>query len=158
MIHEFGPVYDEKSKILILGSFPSVKSREASFYYQHPQNRFWKVISALVSVPAPDTIAEQKAMLLKSNIAIWDVIYSCDINGSSDSSIKNVVPNEIEKVLNEADIEAVYANGGKAYELYTRYCFEQTNRKIIKLPSTSPANARYSLKKLMECWKKEISL
>jgi len=158
MIHEFEPVYDKKSRILILGSFPSVKSREASFYYQHPQNRFWKVISALVGVPAPETIEEQRALLLKSNIAIWDVIYSCDINGSSDSSIKNVVPNEIEKVLNEADIEGVYANGGKADELYTRYCFKQTNRKIIKLPSTSPANARYSLEKLIECWKQEISL
>lgn len=157
MIHEFGPVYDEKSKILILGSFPSVKSREVSFYYQHPQNRFWKVVSALVGVPVPETIAEQKAMLLKSNIAIWDVIYSCDINGSSDSSIKNVVPNDIKKVLAAADIKAIYANGGKADELYTRYCFERTNRKIIKLPSTSPANARYSLEKLIECWKKEIS-
>lgn len=158
MIHEFGPVYDKKSRILILGSFPSVKSRDASFYYQHPQNRFWKVVSALVGVPVPETIEEQKTMLLKSNIAIWDVIYSCDINGSSDSSIRNVVPNEIKKVLAAADIKAVYANGGKADELYNRYCFEQTRRRIVKLPSTSPANARYSLEKLIECWKKEISL
>jgi len=157
MLHEFGPVYDEKSRILILGSFPSVKSREASFYYQHPQNRFWKVISALLGVAAPESIAAQKKLLLENRIAIWDVIYSCDINGSSDSSIRNVVPNEINKVLTAADIKAVYANGGKAYELYNRYCLAQTGREIIKLPSTSPANARYSLEKLIVCWKKTLS-
>ncbi|HEY5556859.1 DNA-deoxyinosine glycosylase [Acetobacterium sp.] len=158
MIHTFGPVYNEKSRILILGSFPSVKSREASFYYQHPQNRFWKVISAIIDVPTPETIGEEKAMLLRNTIAVWDVIYSCDINGSSDSSIKNVVPNDIAKVLNETGIETVYANGGKAYELYNHYCYKSTNKKIIKLPSTSPANARYSLARLIECWKTEIHL
>ena len=158
MIHTFGPVYNEKSRILILGSFPSVKSREASFYYQHPQNRFWKVISAIIDVPTPETIEEEKAMLLRNTIAVWDVIYSCDINGSSDSSIKNVVPNDIAKVLKETGIGTVYANGGKAYELYNRYCYKSTNKKIIKLPSTSPANARYSLERLIECWKIEIHL
>jgi len=158
MIHTFGPVYNEKSRILILGSFPSVKSRESSFYYQHPQNRFWKVISAIIDVPTPETIEEEKAMLLRNTIAVWDVIYSCDINGSSDSSIKNVVPNDIAKVLNETGIKTVYANGGKAYELYNRYCYKSTNKKIIKLPSTSPANARYSLERLIECWKIEIHL
>lgn len=158
MIHTFGPVYNEKSRILILGSFPSVKSRNASFYYQHPQNRFWKVISAIIGVPTPETIEEEKAMLLRNTIAVWDVIYSCDINGSSDSSIKNVVPNDIAKVLNETGIETVYANGGKAYELYNRYCYKNTNKKIIKLPSTSPANARCSLERLIECWKIEIHL
>jgi len=158
MIHTFGPVYNEKSRILILGSFPSVKSREASFYYQHPQNRFWKVISAIIDVPTPETIEEEKAMLLRNTIAVWDVIYSCDINGSSDSSIKNVVPNDIAKVLNQTGVETVYANGGKAYELYNRYCYKSTNKKIIKLPSTSPANARYSLERLIECWKIEIHL
>ncbi|MBC3888962.1 DNA-deoxyinosine glycosylase [Acetobacterium paludosum] len=158
MKHTFEPVYNGKSRILILGTFPSVKSREASFYYQHPQNRFWKVVSALVGVPTPETIEDQKTMLLRNNIAVWDVIYSCDINGSSDSSIKNVIPNDIVKLLHEITIETIYANGGKAYELYNRYCYESTNKKIIKLPSTSPANARYSLERLIECWKNEICL
>lgn len=156
MIHTLEPVYNEKSRILILGTFPSAKSREARFYYQHPQNRFWKVISAIIGIPTPETIEEEKAMLLRTNIAVWDVIYSCDINGSSDSSIRNVVPNDIAKILDETNIETIYANGGKAYALYNRYCYEKTNEKIIKLPSTSPANARYSLERLIEYWKNEI--
>ncbi|MGV8905757.1 MAG: DNA-deoxyinosine glycosylase [Acetobacterium sp.] len=156
MIHTLKPVYNEKSRILILGTFPSVKSREASFYYQHPQNRFWKVLCALMDIPTPETIDEQKAMLLRNKIAVWDVIYSCDINGSSDSSIRNVIPNDIVKILNETNIETLYANGGKADELYNRYCYQKTKKAIIKLPSTSPANARYSLERLIECWKNEI--
>lgn len=156
MKHTLEPVYNKKSRILILGTFPSVKSRAASFYYQHPQNRFWKVIGAIIGNPTPETIKAAKAMLLRSNIAVWDVIYSCDINGSSDSSIRNVVPNDIAKILDETNIETIYANGGKAYELYHRYCYEKTNKEIIQLPSTSPANARYSLERLIECWKNEI--
>jgi hypoxanthine-DNA glycosylase len=158
MIHTFEPVYNEYSKILILGTFPSVKSRELSFYYQHPQNRFWKVISALAVWPTPVTIEEQKTMLLENHIAVWDVIYSCDINGSSDSSIKNVVPNDIRSLLNKSDIATIYANGGKAFELYNRYCYQKTNKEITKLPSTSPANASYSLEKLVACWGQEIRL
>nr|WP_320027312.1 DNA-deoxyinosine glycosylase [uncultured Acetobacterium sp.] len=158
MIHTFEPVYDQKSKILILGTFPSVKSRESCFYYQHPQNRFWKVISALVGWPTPDTIEAEKTLLLENHIAVWDVIYSCDINGSSDSSIKNVVPNDLRALLNTSAIETIYANGGKAFELYNRYCFETTDKAIIKLPSTSPANANYSLEKLAACWGEAISL
>ncbi|AFA49362.1 DNA-deoxyinosine glycosylase [Acetobacterium woodii] len=152
MEHPFEPIYNNVSQILILGSFPSVKSRAAEFYYHHPQNRFWKVISALTDAPEPKTIAAKKALLLEQRIAVWDVIYSCDIVGSSDASIKNVVPNDIAKLLNKTSIKTVYANGGKAAELYNRYCYQQTNKKIIKLPSTSPANARYSLEKLIECW------
>jgi len=158
MIHTFEPVYDHKSKILILGTFPSVKSRELGFYYQHPQNRFWKVVSTLVDVSMPKNVEEKKAMLLSSHIALWDVIYSCDINGSSDSSIKNMVPNDIRSLLNKSDIATIYANGGKAFELYNRYCFETTDKAIIKLPSTSPANASYSLEKLLACWSEEIRL
>ncbi len=158
MIHTFEPVYNEHSKILILGTFPSVKSRELSFYYQHPQNRFWKVISALASCPTPGTIEEQKLLLLENHIAVWDVIYSCDINGSSDSSIKNVVPNDIRSLLNKSDITTIYANGGKADELYNRYCYQETNKEITKLPSTSPANASYSLEKLVACWGEKIRL
>ena len=158
MIHTFEPVYDNRSEILILGTFPSVKSRERGFYYQHPQNRFWKVISALAGWPIPDTIEAQKRMLLENRIAIWDVIYSCDITGSSDSSIKNVVPNDIRALLNKTVIKTIYTNGGKAYELYNRYCYQQTNKEIIKLPSTSPANAGYSLEKLVAHWDQEIRL
>lgn len=158
MIHTFEPVYDNRSEILILGTFPSVKSRERGFYYQHPQNRFWKVISALAGWPIPDTIEAQKRMLLENRIAIWDVIYSCDITGSSDSSIKNVVPNDIRALLNKTVIKTIYTNGGKAYELYNRYCYQQTNKEIIKLPSTSPANASYSLEKLVAHWGQEIRL
>lgn len=158
MEHTFEPIYNEASQILILGTFPSVKSRAAEFYYHHPQNRFWKVIGALVGVPEPETIAEKKALLLEYRIAIWDVIFSCDIVGSSDASIKNVVSNDIAKLLNKTNIKTVYANGGKAAELYNRYCYEETNKKIIKLPSTSPANARYSLEKLIESWRKTIIL
>lgn len=158
MIHTFEPVYDEKSKILILGTFPSVKSRASGFYYQHPQNRFWKVISALAGWPTPGTIEEQKTILSENHIAVWDVIYSCDINGSSDSSIKNVVPNDIRALLNKSAIKTIYANGGKAYELYNRYCYQETNKEIIKLPSTSPANASCSLEKLVAHWGEEIRL
>ena len=156
MIHTFEPVYNEKSEILILGTFPSVKSRASGFYYQHPQNRFWKVVSALAGVPIPGTIEEQKTLLLENHIAVWDVIYSCDINGSSDSSIRNVVPNDIRALLDMTSIKTIYANGGKAFELYNRYCYQATSKEIIKLPSTSPANASYSLEKLVTYWKKEI--
>lgn len=158
MIHTFEPVYDQKSKILILGTFPSVKSRESGFYYQHPQNRFWKVISALAGEPSPGTIEEQKTLLLENHIAVWDVVYSCDINGSSDSSIKNVVPNDIRALLGKTAIKTIYANGGKAFELYNRYCYEMTDKAIIKLPSTSPANASYSLERLIMCWENGIRL
>ena len=156
MIHTFEPIYNAQSKILILGTFPSVKSREGNFYYNHPQNRFWKVMSTLLGNPLPITIEEKKEMLLQYHIAIWDVIYSCDIQGSSDSSIQNVVPNEIAKVLTESNIKSIYANGGKAYDLYYRYCYESTKYDIIKLPSTSPANASYSIDKLVECWSNTI--
>lgn len=158
MIHPLRPVYDERSKILILGTFPSVKSRASGFYYQHPQNRFWKVISALVGWTTPVTIEEQKTMLLENHIAVWDVIHSCDISGSSDSSIKNVVPNDVRALLDKSAIKTIYANGGKAYELYNRYCYQETNKEIKKLLSTSPANASYSLEKLVAHWGEEIRL
>lgn len=156
--HTFMPVYNKDSKILILGSFPSVKSREAGFYYYHPQNRFWKVIADLTEESIPETIEEKKKILLQHNIAIWDVIKSCEITGSSDSSIKEVVPVDIESILQKSQIEKIYANGGKAYQLYMKYIFPNTKRDIIKLPSTSPANASYSLERLLEIWKKEIQL
>ena len=150
--HEFAPVYDTNSKILILGSFPSVKSREQQFFYGHPQNRFWKVIAGLTESEVPQTIEEKKKLLLEHGIAIWDVIESCDIIGSSDSSIKNVVPADIERVVANSKIQNIYANGGTAKKLYEKYSQKKTGREIIGLPSTSPANAAYSLERLLECW------
>lgn len=151
--HEFEPVFDKNSKILVLGTLPSVKSRENNFYYGHPQNRFWKLIAALCDEDiVPQTIEEKKQMLLRNHIAVWDVISECDIIGSSDSSIKNVVPVDLSVILDNADIDRIYANGGKAYELYMKYQYGKIGREIIKLPSTSPANAAYSLERLLECW------
>lgn len=151
--HTFAPVYDKHSRILILGTLPSVKSRENQFYYGHPQNRFWKVIAKVVGEEAPQTIEEKKEMLLRNQIAIWDVIHSCRIMGSGDSSIRDVVPNDFSEILRKAPIEQIYANGAKAYELYQKYAFAQTGREIVKLPSTSSANAGYGLERLCEEWR-----
>jgi len=148
-IHNIDPVFDRYSQVLILGSFPSVKSRGQQFFYGHPQNRFWKVISSITDEELPQTIDDKKDLLLRNNIAVWDVIKSCDITGSSDSSITNVVPNDIYKILNNSNIKSIYANGDKAYSLFRKY-FEEL--KVIKLPSTSPANAQYSLERLVEEW------
>ena len=156
MEHTFEPVFDKNSKILILGTFPSVKSREHQFYYGHPQNRFWKVIAQITGEDLPVTIDEKKALLLRKQIAIWDVIRSCKIIGSSDSSIQDVVANDFSEILTNAKIEKVYANGGKAYELYQKYALQKTGIEIIKLPSTSPANAGWSMEKLCEEWKAKI--
>ena len=150
--HDFEPVFDENSKVLILGTFPSVKSRENQFYYGHPQNRFWKVIAGLTESEVPQTIEEKKKLLLEHGIAIWDVIESCDIIGSSDSSIKNVVPADIERVVANSKIQNIYANGGTAKKLYEKYSQKKTGREIIGMPYTSPANAAYSLERLLECW------
>lgn len=154
--HTFEPIYNERSRILILGTFPSVKSRENAFYYGHPQNRFWKVLARLTGEEVPETIEEKKSLLLSHGIAVWDVISSCDIEGSSDSSIRNVVPNDIQGLLKESTIERIYGNGDKACRLYDRFCREQTGREIIRLPSTSPANAAFSLDRLTECWSSAI--
>jgi len=156
--HTFEPVYNKDSRILILGSFPSVKSRENNFYYGHPQNRFWKVMASILEEDIPVTIEEKKSMLLKHNIAIWDVIASCSIQGSSDNSIKDVVPNDIKAVVDNSAIERIYANGGKAYELYHRYVEKYSGIKAVKLPSTSPANAAWNLEKLISAWSKLIKL
>ena len=153
IVHPFPPLYDDDSEILILGSLPSVKSREQMFFYGHPQNRFWKVMSRVLGEELPTTIDEKKIMLHAHHIALWDTIYSCDIIGSSDSSIKNVVVNDLNKIIDTCDIKQIFCNGGKSFELYKKYCEKNTNLKAIKLPSTSPANARFSLEKLVEDWK-----
>ncbi len=151
--HTFPPVYDRHSRLLILGTFPSVKSRENHFYYGHPQNRFWKVIANLTNSPVPETIEEKKKLLLTNHIAIWDVIASCTIAGSSDSTIRDVKVNDIKGLLDKTGISAIYGNGAKACELYNRFVREQTRIEIQKLPSTSPANAAFRLEGLCEKWK-----
>lgn len=151
--HLIEPVYNENSRILILGSFPSVRSREVGFFYGHPQNRFWRVLSTLYGETLPDTVAQKKDLLLRHGIALWDVIASCDIVGSSDASIKNVVPNDVNRILSVADIKHIYTNGKTAHTLYDRYLFPQTGREAICLPSTSPANAAWSLPRLCEAWR-----
>ena len=153
IVHSFEPVYDKASEILILGTLPSVKSRENNFYYGHKQNRFWKVLATLLKEPVPDTIEEKKAMLLAHRIALWDVIQSCDIKGSSDSSIKNVQPTDIGMILEKTNITRIYANGNKAGQLYKRYQFPVTGIEAMVLPSTSPANAAWSLDRQCEAWR-----
>lgn len=153
IIHPIAPVFNEDSRILILGSFPSVRSREEGFFYGHPQNRFWKVTADVFDENAPQTIEEKKEFLLRNHIALWDVIGSCEITGSSDSSIKNATVNDISLILNTADIRSIYLNGRKAYQLYQKYMLPVTKREGICLPSTSPANAAWSLDKLKDAWK-----
>ena len=152
IIHPIPPLYDENSKILILGSFPSVRSREEGFFYGHPQNRFWKVISAVYGEDTPLTVPDKKSFLLRNHIALWDVIGSCDIEGSSDSSIKNVSANDLSVILKDADIRNIYVNGQTAYKYYCKYSEKETGRKAICLPSTSPANAAWSLDRLISAW------
>ena len=150
--HTFEPVWNKCSRILILGTFPSVKSRENQFYYGHPQNRFWKVLAALTESMVPQTIEEKKKILLENGIAIWDVIQRCSIQGSSDSSIRDVVANDIASLLGKSKISKIYGNGAKACELYDKFVREQTGIDIQKLPSTSPANAMYQLERLQKEW------
>lgn len=155
--HTFPPVYDNNSQILILGSFPSVKSREYGFYYGHKMNRFWKVMAYVFDNQVPETIEEKKKILLSNRVALWDVIESCDIKGSSDSSIKNVIPADIKKLLNTVPIKRVYANGHTAFKLYKKYIYDDTKKEIELLPSTSPANAGWSFDKLKNEYKKVLN-
>lgn len=157
--HPFPPLYDENSKILILGSFPSVKSREMAFFYGHPQNRFWKLLSRLLEAPFPETVPERRAFLLAHGIALWDVIASCEIHGSSDASIRNAVPNDLRQILDHAQIRQVYVNGQTAGKLYRKYQEKPLREaygdcaKAVVLPSTSPANAAWTMDRLMEAWR-----
>ena len=153
VFHTFGPLYAEDSEILILGSFPSVKSREQNFYYGHPQNRFWKVMAAVLECPVPDTIEEKKRMMITNHIAVWDVIEECDIIGSSDSSIRNAVPTNIGSLLQKTKIDKILVNGRLAGKLYHKYTEKLTGIEGIVLPSTSPANAACSLDRLIYYYK-----
>lgn len=177
ILHPFGPLYSEHSRVLILGSFPSVKSREQEFFYGHPQNRFWKVMGALFGPPElhnndavlkssgghgkggteiptyiPKTIEEKKALILDNGLALWDSIGSCEITGSSDASIRNAEPNDLRIITDNCDIRSIYCNGKKSLEVYNKYIEPVLGRPAEALPSTSPANAAWSLERLIEAW------
>ena len=152
-VHNIDPLFDKDSKILILGSFPSIRSRETGFFYGHPYNRFWKIIASIYSEEVPKTIDEKKKLILGNHLALWDVISSCDIEGSSDSSIRNVKVNDLSRIFNEADIRKICVNGKTAVKLYIRYLEDKLGRKAEYLPSSSPANAALSLERLTAIWK-----
>lgn len=156
IVHPIKPLFDENSEILILGSFPSVKSREEGFFYGHKQNRFWKVMASLCGSDIPTDIDSKTKIILENHFALWDVIHSCEITGSSDSSIKNVVPNDLSVILDNAKIKRIFINGKKAEALYCKFTEEKTGIKAVVLPSTSPANAMWSLERLTEEWRRLI--
>jgi len=153
IIHPIPPLYDANSRVLILGSFPSVKSREAMFFYGHPQNRFWKLMALLFDADVPSTVEEKKRLVLSHGIAMWDTIHSCTITGSSDSSIRDVVPNDLSVILNNSRVKRIFCNGAASHRLYQKYIYPMNNIPAQKLPSTSPANAAWSLDRLAEAWK-----
>ena len=154
--HPFPPLYDKDSKVLILGSFPSVKSREMKFFYGHPQNRFWKVIASIFDQENPTSIEEKKKLILDNNLALWDVIAECEISGSSDASIKNAKANDLSEILNNSQIQKIIVNGKTAERLYIKYIEPVTGIKAVVLPATSPANAAWSLERLIDVWESEI--
>lgn len=156
VVHPIKPLYDSNSSILILGSFPSVKSREEGFFYGHPQNRFWKVMAALFDDELPQNIMQKSDLLHRNHVALWDVIASCEIKGSSDASIRDVVPNDLSVILEHADIRKIFVNGKTAEKLYNKYIFPDTGIKITTLPSTSPANAAWSVDRLIEEWRSSV--
>ena len=156
MIHPFSPLYDEESEILILGSFPSVKSREEGFYYGHPRNRFWKVVASVFNDDEPGTVEDKSAFLHRNHIALWDVICSCEIEGSSDSSIRNVEVNDLGIILHAAKIREIYVNGKTAYRFYQKYTQPLIQRPAVCLPSSSPANAAWNMERLLESWRRII--
>ena len=156
--HGFDPVFDGCSRVLVLGSFPSVLSRANDFYYGNPRNRFWRVVAACVGDPVPQTIPEKRELLLSHGIALWDVVASCDVAGSNDASIKNVVPADVARVTGAAPIERVLCNGATAGRLYHRYLERVAGMEARVLPSTSPANAAWSLERLVEAWREPLSI
>ena len=155
-IHPFRPLNDAQSRVLILGSFPSIKSREQMFFYGHPQNRFWRVLPALFGEAVPSSVEEKKALILRRHLALWDTVASCEITGSSDASIKNVVANDLRPILNGAEIRAIFCNGGTSLKWYNKLLRDELGREAGVLPSTSPANAQWTLERLTETWKQAI--
>ena len=153
VVHTIPPLYDSQSRVLLLGSIPSPKSREVGFFYGHPQNRFWRVLAAVLGEDVPQTIEAKRAMCLKHHIALWDTIARCDIAGASDTSIRNAVPNDIGKLVRESEITRIFATGGKSAELYRKLIEPTLHIPITQLPSTSPANAAWSLERLIEAYR-----
>lgn len=153
VVHPLAPVWNENSRILILGSFPSVRSREAGFYYAHPQNRFWPLLARLFDEPLPQTTEDRRDFALRHGIALWDSIESCAITGSSDASIREAKPNDIARLIRQTGIQRIYCNGQQSYKLYQKYCADSCGLNAIPLPSTSPANAAWSLDQLADAWK-----
>lgn len=154
--HPFKPIFDENSKILILGSFPSVKSRQAEFYYAHPRNRFWQVLAEIFNEPVPEGVSQKCKFLLNNRVAIYDAAFSCSIKGSLDANMQNEIPADLSKIFKKAKIKAVFANGNKAYKIcqkfHTQIILHHTGKSVIKLPSSSPANAKFSLENLIKEW------
>lgn len=148
--HTLDPLFDALSRVLILGTLPSPKSREAGFYYYHPQNRFWPVLSTILNEPFPETIEDKRSLCLRNKIALWDVLASCRIEGASDASIRDPVPNDLPWLLRQTDIRAIFCTGAKAHELYQKLLFQTTGVPAVRLPSTSPANAAWTLPRLCE--------
>ncbi len=154
--HTFAPVFNSRSRLLILGTMPSVKSREMGFYYGHPRNRFWQVLAALADTQPPVTVTEKKAFLLSHGVAIWDVLHSCEIHASSDASIRQEVPNDMREILSVVPIARIYCNGAATYRMYEKHCLTNTGIEAVQLPSTSPANAAFSLERLVALWEASI--
>ena len=155
--HNIPPVFDRESRILILGSFPSVVSRDEAFFYAHPRNRFWRVLSAVFDESTPNTTDEKKDFLIRRHIALWDVVRTCDIHASSDASIKQAEPNPIGIILNTANIEKIFVNGKTAEKYYIKLLYPTIGITPVCLPSTSPANARMSESDLIRCWKEALN-
>ncbi len=153
IVHPIPPLFNEESRTLILGSFPSVKSREAAFFYGHPQNRFWAVIAKIYGYEKPQSIEEKKKLVLENKLAMWDVIESCEIEGSADSTISNVTANDLSIILENSRVDRIFVNGKTAEKYYNKYTYPKTGIKAICLPSTSPANAAWSIEKLVDAWK-----
>ena len=153
IVHPFGPLYDADSTVLILGSLPSVRSREQQFFYGHPQNRFWPLLAALYGEQAPQSVEEKRALALRCHVALWDTIYSCDIVGSSDSSIRNVVPTDLRPILEGTKVRRIFCNGRTSGLYFQKYQAKALGREAQVLPSTSPANAAWSMERLLDAWR-----
>ncbi len=153
LVHPFPPLFDRESRVLILGSFPSVKSREQMFFYGHPQNRFWRVIARLYDAPEPTDIEQKTHLILSHHLSLWDSIRSCTIVGSSDSSVRDVTPNDLSVILDHSRVERIFCNGALSHRMYHRYIEPIIGIPAVKLPSTSPANASYSLERLVREWR-----
>lgn len=152
VVHPFPPLFDSESRSLILGSFPSVKSREEMFFYGHPQNRFWRLIAALYGEDTPSTVEEKTALILRHRLALWDSIQSCTITGSSDSSVRDVVPNDLSVIFENSRVDRVFCNGALSHKMYMKYIYPRTGIAAVKLPSTSPANAAFGMERLLQAW------